>query len=100
MAAQSVLRSLLGELLDCAAGGRAEEAPEAWASVEKHIKWRTCQTASIDVLGGCCNCQSCPYLLSSCPANHMQMLQACTSPSRYPATPRRAWVQERIRVRR
>lgn len=51
MAAQSVLRSLLGELLDCAAGGRAEEAPEAWASLEKHIKCRTCPPALVDVLG-------------------------------------------------
>ncbi len=38
MAAQATLRALLGELLDCAASDRADEALEAWTSLEKHIR--------------------------------------------------------------
>jgi hypothetical protein len=38
MAAQATLKALLGELLACAASNRADEALEAWTSLEKHIR--------------------------------------------------------------
>ena len=38
MAAQVTLRLLLGELLDASASGRVDEAPEAWANLEKLVR--------------------------------------------------------------
>lgn len=38
MSIQSALRSLLGELLDDGSKDRGEEAPEAWAALEKFAR--------------------------------------------------------------
>jgi len=46
MSVQSTLRSLLGQLLDNGSKDRAEEAPEAWAALEKFAR---CQGRFISV---------------------------------------------------
>ena len=47
MSAQTVLRSLLAELVDNAAKDRADEAPEAWAALEKFARCYTCPSIPI-----------------------------------------------------
>lgn len=42
MSAQTALRSLLAELVDDAAKDRADEAPEAWAALEKFARYCNC----------------------------------------------------------